>query len=412
MISVLINDSGIYGLWMIKALLKANLKFNVVFLENSDVIGLEHSKALFVPGGWSENKFQWFSEESKAKLKEFLNNGGLYFGICGGASLASNGFLNLIDIQRDKEGVKIFSGPAKIKFYKHPLTNGLDLEQFLWYPPKFKVLNSKVKVLARFDEPSDGAYISDIPWEYLKFHRYLGTIQYHGNLFSKDMMQKNPVMMLERFGEGYVLATTIHFDTPNSAGIGFFGNLKDYFSLETNDFKLDSTKSISVKSKSQEETIRYLNEVYGYLYRAFDCAVKSMLMYKRYDFFYAWRRNIRGSEYQTLYFLVVELLDLLSSYTFSDEVVNKTWSLLTYQVKMLPELERIVRHIENFVFLAKLAEDPENEEIKNHFLKEAEREYFGYKKSKDKRRYDGVFREVLNNIERVLALLYNEILRC
>lgn len=79
---------------------------------------------------------------------------------------------------------------------------------------------------------------------------------------------------------------------------------------------------------------------------------------------------------------------------------------------MLPELERIVRHIENSVFLSKLAEDPENEEIKNHFLKEAEREYFGYKKSKDKRRYSGVFREVLNNIERVLTILYNEILRC
>uniref|UniRef100_A0A7V4CNU8 Biotin-protein ligase N-terminal domain-containing protein n=1 Tax=Fervidobacterium pennivorans TaxID=93466 RepID=A0A7V4CNU8_FERPE len=412
MLSVLINDSGIYGLWMIKTLLRANLKFKVVFLENSDVINLENSKALFVPGGWSENKFQWFSDESKAKLREFLNNGGLYFGICGGASLASNGFLNLIDIQRDKEGVKIFSGPAKIKFYKHPLTNNLDAQQFLWYPPKFKVLNSKVRVLARFDEPLDGAYISDIPWEYLKVHRYLGTIQYHGNLFSTRLVQKNPVMMLERFGDGYVLVTTIHFDTPNSTGIEFFNNLRNYFSLETTDYKSNLHKSIQSRSKLQDETIRYLNEIYGYLHRAFDCAVKSMLMYKRYDFFYAWRKNIRGSEFQTLYFLILELLDLLSSYVFSDEAISKTWDLLTYQVKMLPELERIVRHIENSVFLSKLAEDPENEEIKNHFLKEAEREYFGYKKSKDKRRYSGVFREVLNNIERVLTILYNEILRC
>lgn len=410
MVSVLINDSGIYGLWMIKALLKAGLKFKVIFLESTEVIELENSKALFVPGGWSENKIQWFSDESKVKLREFLNNGGLYFGICGGASLASKGLLNLIDIQRDKDGVKIFSGPAKIRFYKHPLTSNLDNRQFFWYPPKFKVLNHEVKVLARFDRPLNGAYISDIPWEYLKNH-CTGTIQYHGNLFSINLMRKNPVMMFERFGKGYVLVTTIHFDTPGSTGVVFFKNLKDYFSLQTNDIKLELSKNVANKSKLQDEVLRYLKKAYKYLYRALDCAFKSMLMYKRYDFFYAWRRNIRGSEYQTLYFLLVELLDLLSSHVFSDELIAKASDLLGYKVKIIPELERIVRHIEDFVLVAKFAEDSENRELKEYFLKETEKEYFGYEKSKNKRKYEGIFREVLNSIEKILTMLYNEILR-
>ncbi|MEN3041700.1 MAG: BPL-N domain-containing protein, partial [Fervidobacterium sp.] len=94
MVKILINDSGLYGLWMINALINSNIKFKVEFLSDDKILDLKNTKALFVPGGWAENKIENLSEKSKETLRKFIENGGIYFGICGGARLASKGFLD------------------------------------------------------------------------------------------------------------------------------------------------------------------------------------------------------------------------------------------------------------------------------------------------------------------------------
>jgi len=96
------NESYLWGIWLYKALNRAGIEVEPILAENLNEKFLEKYKVLFVPGGWASNKLQVLGKNGKKLIRKFVENGEIYFGICGGAGLAISEGLRLVKIKRKK----------------------------------------------------------------------------------------------------------------------------------------------------------------------------------------------------------------------------------------------------------------------------------------------------------------------
>jgi glutamine amidotransferase-like uncharacterized protein len=71
-------------------------EFDVGIVSGKEVAegALEKYEMLYMPGGYSTVAFRTLGPKGRAKLVEFIRNGGKYYGVCGGAFLASRTMMN------------------------------------------------------------------------------------------------------------------------------------------------------------------------------------------------------------------------------------------------------------------------------------------------------------------------------
>lgn len=145
-----------------------------VALEKSDLVYEEIDEAsikkgelkdysvLIVPGGYTKRCVTSLGKRGFERIRDFVESGGGYIGICAGAYMASKTVevqghpsgLNIIDVQnKRKAGRRIVS--ITIIEPEHPLVSGCKKELRIWYQNGPKILAGKdVEKIAVYDKNS------------------------------------------------------------------------------------------------------------------------------------------------------------------------------------------------------------------------------------------------------------------
>lgn len=392
--ALLMSDSHLWGLWTYQALKRANLDFEPLLSEEIDETFSLKYKALFVPGGWSKNKLEGLTERQKEILQDFVKKGGLYIGICGGASLAGVDGLGIAGVQRTPERVPSYSGPCRVEFDRgHPLFLKVKPSFYLWFPPELEVLSKNVSILASFKGPEKGAYVSDLS---LDDHReHLDFFEdFYGIRLNPDHMKKKPLILEEASGKGRVLLSLIHFDTPNCKnGQRFLKNLLEYYELSLNPSTL---KMITRKTQLQRKFKKKLSTCYNNALEVLNFGMRNFLFHKRFPFFYQWKRGIRGLELLNLVYLFEEIVYLLHHMELGKETLD-------FFSETCVSAETMVQK----VLLALKYDYLRYRGIKGKDFDSLLEEVFG----NNKKSYGGLYKNLINLLERVLVRLWREAYR-
>ncbi|MCL4472428.1 MAG: BPL-N domain-containing protein [Actinobacteria bacterium] len=302
---------------------------------------------LFVPGGWASDKIESLGKQGAEAIRSFVGAGGSYLGFCGGAGLAlthSSG-LGLVEIGRLPTSVRVpsFSGPIHLRQEDpdHPMWKGLpdNTEFHAWWPGQFSLENAGagVRVLARYGEPGDGSFVTDVPvlpdmdWQVWE-DRY-------GINLNPGRIVGEPAVIETVFGEGRVLLSYPHFETPgDAAGARVLLNIIGYLAggkaaavtaggTEASGKEAGGTTAatgacegagdrpansstageLKVRAVSlAEELRRSAGELIGF-------GIDNRLWFQRNPWILQWRRGVRGVEYSTLYAMIARTADVVAS---------------------------------------------------------------------------------------------------
>ena len=147
------DESLLWGLMAWRALIEAGLPFDLLRSEDIRTGTLSRYAMIFVPGGWASAKLRTLGEKGQVEIRSFVENGGSYLGICGGAGLATESGIGLMPIQRKatQERVPSFSGPVRLSLVDHVIWENVESSVFsAWWPSQFQELHhDAVHVLAR-----------------------------------------------------------------------------------------------------------------------------------------------------------------------------------------------------------------------------------------------------------------------
>ncbi len=389
--ALLVSDSYLWGLWTYKALRKAEIDFEPILSDDIDETFKKKYRALFVPGGWSSNKFNGLGEEQRRIIKDFVQRGGLYLGICGGASLAGIDKLGITSVRRTNERVPSYSGPCRVNFdKKHPVFKNVNPVLFLWFPPELEILNSEVKILAKFQAPEREAYVSDLSlYDYVEHLDYFETS--YGIRLNPQFMIGKPLIIEEVLGNGRILLSLVHFDTPNCHnGLKFLKNLVEYYKLSKTSRPLTL---IPRKTTLQIEFKQKLDKCYKEAIQILNFGIRNFLFHKRYPYFYQWKRGIRGLELLNLIYLFKEMVYILNY----AEIRKENFDFFAESCQCVEEMSERVLYALKMDYIKE-----RGIWVKN--LENLPTDVFG----PNKKSYGGEYRALINLIEKILVRLWKD----
>jgi hypothetical protein len=135
--ALLWDESLAWGLMARKALTEAGLPFDVLRPEQIRQGALSSYRMLYVPGGWASQKLIALGDRGQEQIRRFVEEGGSYLGICGGAGMATEDGIGLLPIRRkpSTERVPSVSGPVRLSLAGHRIWQGIDVPLFFaWWP--------------------------------------------------------------------------------------------------------------------------------------------------------------------------------------------------------------------------------------------------------------------------------------
>ncbi len=224
----LLWDGG--GLWSVmtwQACRDLGLPLKAIRAEEVAAGGLRDAELLVVPGGWPSRKKRTLGREGREAVKAFIQDGGRYLGLCGGAGLALNveDGLGLVDLGRTTGAKRLpsASGPILVQATKeglaHPLWRGVDQPARLhvWWPGQFAATkNAPVTVLARYQEPCAGFCCADIIVDQTTPLELNRLEERYGMRLDPTILSGRPAVIQAKLGRGELLLSYLHFDTPGS----------------------------------------------------------------------------------------------------------------------------------------------------------------------------------------------------
>ena len=180
-----------------------------------------------------------------------------------------------------------------------------------WWPSQF-VIDGQVNVLATYAEALPDSFSSDVnvgdaaaAGSWAELERL-----YQINLDPRRLVGE-PAVIEGRFGEGKVLLSLVHFDTPgDDNGAKALGNIWRYLDCDqrTADAAVSHSPDRHGQGPSCHPLLPELETVVGGL---IDLGLRNFLWFWRNPMLLQWRRGVRGLEYCTLYVMVTELAKLL-----------------------------------------------------------------------------------------------------
>lgn len=318
--ALLWDESLAWGLMARRALQEAGLPFDLLDSEEIRGGALSRYRMLFVPGGWASNKLSALGDRGQAEIRRFVEAGGSYLGICGGAGMVTKDGICLLPIRRkpSTERVASFSGPVRLALADHPIWRGVETPQFFaWWPSQFHLEDQGIRVLATYEEASPDAFSSDISVGEGNVVGWRELEKRYGILLDPARLRGGPAVMEGGFGRGRVVLSLIHFDTPgDSNGAVVLRNLWD-----------DLAPGWSADSAPDGKTLRSrplpalppelpgtLVEIQTAVADLIESGSKHSLWYWRNPLLLQWRRGVRGLEYGTLAVMIGEIGKRLSDF--------------------------------------------------------------------------------------------------
>ncbi len=199
--------------------------------------GLRGAELLVVPGGWPSLKKKALGKAGRDAVHGFIEAGGKYLGICGGAGLVLNvdDGLGLVDLGRASGSKRLpaASGPMLVQATEeglaHALWQGVDQPARLhvWWPGQFSATaDAPVTVLARYQGPCEGFCSADVKVDQTSHEDLCRLEEEYGMRLDPAILCGRPAVIQAKLGHGELLLSYLHFDTPgNAAGANCLTNL-------------------------------------------------------------------------------------------------------------------------------------------------------------------------------------------
>ena len=202
------NDVGVFNIHPLKTALETYFKNNIEIDTISSTEIVNNTKltndilALFIPGGIANKYFEKIGIKGNKNIQNYIKNGGIKFGICGGAYYACN----KVEFENDIPELKIEAE------YNLNLINALAKGTL------YKELG-----IQPFSHSSKSTAIVDIEDEKTK---NLSSAVYHGGPFFESSQKeydvlanyklksgkKLPAILQKTYGKGKVIISGVHFE--------------------------------------------------------------------------------------------------------------------------------------------------------------------------------------------------------
>ncbi len=402
-VALLWDESFLWGLMAYKALSAARLPFELVRSEDIKKGILEECALLFVPGGWASNKIKTLGPDGTARIKEFIRSGGNYLGFCGGAGLATQDGLGLLNIRRKptKERVPSFSGRIWLNLSEHVMWQGLTEPVFhAWWPSQLLVEDENIKIPGTYGNALPDSFSSDLN---------VGDIETCGDWTDMEKTYRikldplrllnDPAVVEGSYGEGKVLLSLVHFDTPDDAnGAIVLKNIWHYLAMRP-PFPLSRRLYVPVSARPGPRDSG-LKELESAVNDLIALGERNFLWFRRNRMLLQWRRGVRGLEYCTLHALIKEISEITGKNNTANIMVNDYTSRIkgllipfVEKAKRLLILER--NALQNGHITYEKCDDPDIREIRT--------ELFSNSKS-----YGGLFKELIDEVDDLLYLLLKQ----
>ncbi len=310
--ALLWDESFAWGLMARQALSEAGLPFDL--LRSEDIRGgaLSRYIMLYVPGGWASQKQTALGDRGQEAIKRFVEEGGSYLGICGGAGMATVDGIGLMPILRKPttERVPSVSGPVRLSLTGHSTWQGIDAPIFFaWWPSQFQSPDQRTRVLASYEDVLPDAFSADISVADGRVIGWPALEARYGILLDPARLHGEPAVLEGHFGRGKVLLSLIHFDTPgNRNGAVVLRNLWDY--LASGWSSESPVRNVLLRRQSLPDSAEFrdvLDEIITAVSELISIGSRNFLWYWRNPLLLQWRRGVRGLECGTLAVMTEEI---------------------------------------------------------------------------------------------------------
>ena len=323
-VAVLWDQSLVWGLICLETFKLCRVPFHLVSAKEVAEGGLEGHRVLMVPGGWSSHKARALGETGKARIKQFLHNGGSYLGFCGGAGLAlsSPSSLGLVPQKRMPLSERLPNASGEIWIQgvpDHPLWNGLPhaLPVSIWWPAQFMPETAgDCLCLATYKAPGADFWIADlplsdlrntaIPWEEWE--------KIYGINLAPTRLIGHPAIIEVRVGKGRLILSYPHLDTPGDAWANrlfmrCIEYLDDAASRHLQVMSLGKQEPVRPADLPGRETLNHIRQATEAVDALIAFGERHLLWTWRLPWLLNWRRGLRGLEYGTLARVMTYLAD-------------------------------------------------------------------------------------------------------
>lgn len=333
------DESYLWGLIAYDTFRELGVEFELLTSKDIRSDMLDGFDILFVPGGWASDKIAALGDRGRKKIRAFVEAGGSYLGICGGAGLALSHEtgLALAPVSRVPTRIRLpsFSGGISLipAVEGHPIWQNVaeDVEFHAWWPGQFALEDSDdVTVLASYGMPAAGSYVTDLPvlpdMDWAVWERNYGI-----NL-NPERIIGEPAVIETCFGKGKVLLSYLHFETPGDASghqlllnaLAYLAGTKS-IARSTNKFSGNDVRTRASKDGGKtggshmNEAIAIADSLRVSAEELISFGMKNFLWYQRSDWLLQWRRGVRGVEYSTLAAMLRKLADSIAPLDKIDE---------------------------------------------------------------------------------------------
>ena len=315
--ALLWDESFAWGLMARRALTEAGLPFDLLRSEEIRGGALSRYRMLYVPGGWASQKLTALGDRGQKEIRRFVEEGGSYLGICGGAGMATEDGIDLLPIRRKPttERLPSVSGPVRLSLAGHRIWHGVDTPIFfVWWPSQFQNADQSTRVLACYEELLPDAFSSDISVADGRVIGWPALETRYGILLDPARLHGEPAVLEGHCGRGNVLLSLVHFDTPGDQnGAAVLRNLWDYlasgWSSESPVRKARSRRRHLPDSAEFRDDMDVIKTAVSDL---ISTGSRNFLWYWRNPLLLQWRRGVRGLEYGTLAVMMEQIGKRLS----------------------------------------------------------------------------------------------------
>ncbi len=416
------DESFLWGLMSCKALRANGLFFDLIRSDDIRRGKLKDYSMLFVAGGWASNKLKSLGDGGVSEVKRFVRGGGNYLGFCGGAGLATFDGMGLINVKRKptKERVPSFSGRIRLDLIDHPIWKGIGESGpkggnyssshifQAWWPSQFLVEGGETKILATYRDALPDSFSSDLNvGDTTASGRWDEMEKIYGIKLDPGRLRDDPAVLEGKYGEGRVILSLIHFDTPRDEnGSVVLRNLWEYLAGEKSERRECGNRLQNEAGHGEpaldDDLAKTVNEFEAEVEELISLGMRNFLWFWRNPMLLQWRRGVRGLEYCTLYIMIKEIAEIMRmkkaplAGDFIPQLERRlaaTRSLLNpfiAEAKRLLIMERFA--LQNGHISYDRCEDPEIRKIRT--------ELFSNSKS-----YGGLFKDLINEIDQVLFML-------
>ncbi len=305
---------GLMAYWQLKTL---GIPFYIITAREIKAGRLSEFPILLVPGGWTSLKNEVLGQEGREAIKVFVAAGGNYLGICGGCGLAlkERDGLGLVPCGRKKErNIANFYGKIRLSPSHHPFWEGLSPRAsfYVWWPALFDT-TGQIDIIATYAGITSDFYVSDLNISDLKQYADLTAFERQYRLhLDPDVLIDQPAVIESRYGQGKVVLTYPHLDTPDNPweGLALF-NLWQYLLPSTSYPNLPRAE---IQMERTEKALPLSRRLRKLMQAFMEFGKRQFLWYRVNTWMIRWRRGIRGFHYLTLYLILKELEKQLKNF--------------------------------------------------------------------------------------------------